>query len=204
MATKKQIKDLCKELNLKPDDFQKMWDELLSMNHFTVKVLSKNIGNWDKQNVSIIRQIPAAKETLIKSREAAEKAKAEEEAKALQALKEKEYYENNFEHIMFNKITHNENLSEKEIQDIIDSYEISRIDGESSRWTKSITSICKLENSYFQIDWEQGLTEYQENMYMNQPFGVFKEEKIVTRTRIDWIDAKNKKVTASELLEDNI
>lgn len=174
MANAKQIKEICQEFNLTKQDFQKMWDELLEMDHFIVKTLNKNIGNWDKQNTSVIRQIPTAKENLLRSREEKVKKELEEQEKAKKEAEEKEYYKAHFEEIMIQKIRNQEDLTEDEIKTLVWDYGEQDIEGSEHRWQKGITTICNLStiNTYVAIMWYQGLTEYQENEYPYQPVEV--------------------------------
>ena len=79
-------------------------------------------------------------------------------------------------------------LSEQEISDLICNYEIERIKGDNSRWSRKIVSIIKLKDRYFKISWEEGLTEYQENSYIYQPYEVKLQEKEVTTIQRDWIE----------------
>ena len=61
--------------------------------------------------------------------------------------------------------------------------------GENGRWTRPVTSIIEFGGRYFQIDWDEGLTEYQPNEFYDQPFEVKKEshEEIITVTITNWI-----------------
>lgn len=70
------------------------------------------------------------------------------------------------------KIDNNEKLSEREIRDLLE-YKIMKDEGEDRRWSKSVRTLVQLENRYFIIDWESGLTEYQDDSYLNQPKEVF-------------------------------
>lgn len=79
-----------------------------------------------------------------------------------------------FEKVLLEKIDKGEKLNESEIQDLIE-YEFERKHGENRRWTRTVTSIIELGDRYFSINWEEGLTEYQENMYYNQPIEVEKK-----------------------------
>lgn len=203
MANAKQIKEICQEFNLTKQDFQKMWDELLELDHFIVKILNKNIGNWDKQNTSIIRQLPTAKENLLRFR--AEKAREEQEAKekALKEAQEKEYYNTHFEEIMIQKIRKQEPLSEAEIKTLIWDYGEQDINGPEHRWQKEITTICKLPtvNAYVAITWYQGLTECQENDYSNLPIEVKprSREVAIVHKYLDWYDDNNKLQASYEI-----
>ncbi len=76
-----------------------------------------------------------------------------------------------------NKIDNKEKLTEGEISDLLE-YEVMKDEGEDRRWSKTITSLIKINDRYFIVDWEQGLTEYQDNSYMDQPIEVFNPESI--------------------------
>lgn len=91
-----------------------------------------------------------------------------------------------------NKIKNNEKLTERELKTLIFEYEYSTIEGDSSRWTKSMTTISRLEEEdgtehFYSTDWREGLTEMQENEFYYQPIEVFpkKAYKIVEVT--EWI-----------------
>ena len=68
-------------------------------------------------------------------------------------------------------------------------YSISATYHESKRWTTPVTSICKVGTRYFKVDWDEGLTEYQDNQYLYNPTEVYEAtanviipEHTVTRT----------------------
>ena len=52
------------------------------------------------------------------------------------------------------------------------------------RWTEDMTTIFKVLGRFFAIDWQRGLTEFQENFYNEQPYEVIKKEKVVTVTEL--------------------
>jgi len=85
-------------------------------------------------------------------------------------------------------------LTESEISDLVWNYEdeTEREEGDDGRWTRSITSYVQLGDRYFCIEWEQGLTECQENGFYSQPYEVEKNtyEKIIPEhkeTIEEWI-----------------
>ena len=82
----------------------------------------------------------------------------------------------------------NSKLSEQEISDLICNYEIERIKGDNSRWSRNIVSIIKLKDKYFKVCWEEGLTEYQENSYIYQPYEVKLQEKEVKIIQRNWVE----------------
>lgn len=59
------------------------------------------------------------------------------------------------------------------------------VEGNESRWTRAMDTIIKVGKDYWDIPWERGLTEYQENEYWEQPFRVKPVEKIVKVT--EWV-----------------
>jgi hypothetical protein len=185
MATKKDIKALLKELNLTESDMQNFWNELIETNGI-VKSLNKSGKNWNDIPIHLIRQLPTQRQ---KDLDAAEKKKKEEEEtkeRELKELKEKQYYENHFEEIMVDKIDKKEKLTERELQRLVD-YEIEREEGEDRRWTRSISSIIKINGRTFCINWDKGLTEYQDNVYDEQPYEVKQhryEKKIIVT---EWV-----------------
>ena len=91
-----------------------------------------------------------------------------------------------FEKVLLEKIDKGEKLNESEIQDLIE-YEFERKHGENRRWIRTVTSIIELGDRYFSINWEEGFTEYQENMYYNQPIEVEKKTYPKTITVTEWI-----------------
>lgn len=62
--------------------------------------------------------------------------------------------------------------------------------GENRRWSRSITSYFSYgkdgEKKYFALDWEEGLTEMQENEFYSQPYFVTPREITETITRTVW------------------
>lgn len=96
-----------------------------------------------------------------------------------------------YEQQLVSKILNKEELSKEELS-ILAEYSIDSTYGENRRWCRSVTSICKLKDSegrdrFFELNWDEGLTEYQENEFYEQPFEVTKNtyEKIITVT--EWV-----------------
>lgn len=71
------------------------------------------------------------------------------------------------------------------------SKEVEEIEGDSHRWSKDMTTIFECDGRFFQIDWNSGLTEYQEDEFFSQPEEVVlhEYEKLV-KVR-DWIAKKD-------------
>lgn len=190
MATKKEISELLKKLNLKESDIDAMWKELYDIN-WKVKNITDSGNSWKDLHISVIEDIPTLKEkTLASLKEKEEKEKKEAEEKQKQKEAE-EYYANNFEKIMYDKILAKENLDEDELSELVDEYSVVTEKGDTLRWTQLMTTIVKLMDKHFAIPWQKGLTEYQENVYLDQPYEV--EEECYPKTIIvhEWRRVEN-------------
>ena len=88
-------------------------------------------------------------------------------------------------------------LDEKELFNLVLDYGIETKYGENRRWTRSAYTIVELCHKYFRIDWEEGLTEGQENEFYCQPYEVEKHEYEKTITVKEWVK-KNKHTEEKE------
>jgi len=185
MATKKEIKEILKELNLTESQMDKFWKSNYDTN-FIVRNLTNSGKTWRDMNGSVIRQLPTQKERDLES---IEKKRIEDEKKARKELEKKqseEYYYEHFEELMVEKIDKKEFLTERELSEIRD-FSIEDEEGDEGRWTRSITSILKMCGRYFELNWMRGLTEYQENEFYDQPYEVEKITYEKTFTVTEWI-----------------
>ena len=68
------------------------------------------------------------------------------------------------------KIDAGECFSESEIKSLVYDYdyEYKVVSGNIGRWTQSMTTIVKLCDRYFAIHWERGLTEMQEDDFLDK------------------------------------
>lgn len=91
------------------------------------------------------------------------------------------------------KMAQGRKLSESDIREMYyDREEVYEVEGEESRWSRSMTTVVKgLDGYQYAIDWERGLTESQEDSYYNQPRKVKLEEKEITTTVIQIIDIED-------------
>ena len=89
-----------------------------------------------------------------------------------------------WENEMLELIDSEYDLTESQLSKLVDRFEIELTKGENRRWSRSVESICKVGSRYFKVDWEEGLTECQEDMYYDQPTEVelFEEERTITKT----------------------
>ena len=66
---------------------------------------------------------------------------------------------------LLRKIDNNENLSSQDYWEMIDNYSIYSDEGEDGRWTRFMYNLVKLGDRYFEINWQKGLTEMQEDCF---------------------------------------
>lgn len=102
-------------------------------------------------------------------------------------FEDNDYYNEHCEEILVYKIDNNIELDEGEMWDLLE-FEIKKYReyGDMGRWDRSVNSICELCNRYFELDWSQGLTEYQENYFGEQPYEVEQIEYQKTVTITEW------------------
>ncbi len=100
----------------------------------------------------------------------------------------------NFELELLRKIDSGEELTEREISELVCEHEIERNEGDEGRWERFMESIVEIGDRTFSIEWSRGLTECQENSYLYQPEEVEKKEyeKLVKIT--EWVPIKKQGV----------
>ena len=179
------LKKWLKENGYTEEQMQAYWDELIEINS-TVRALHRSGLNWDQTNLSIISQLPTEKERTLKVLEERKHKEEQEKIEREKAEAAKKYYENNFESIIINKIDSHEDLTEKEISRLVFNYDIENTYGENRRWTRSVSTIIRLGDRYFCIEWEEGLTECQTNEYFEQPYEVEEHEYEKTIIVREW------------------
>lgn len=90
-----------------------------------------------------------------------------------------------------NKIENNYSFNSDELEALAndEAFEtLDRISNGHGRWTEYITTIFTVQERYFAIDWQKGLTECQENFYYDQPYEVRPHEKVIVTT--EWLPIK--------------
>ena len=71
------------------------------------------------------------------------------------------------------KVLRGEELDEEELCDLATEYEtFDKTEGDDRRWSRSVTNTYKINDRFFQLVWECGLAEYQENGFYDQPYEV--------------------------------
>lgn len=184
-ATKEQ-KQWMKDNGYTEKQMDEFWSDNIDTN-WIIRNLNNSGMTWRDMNMSCVMKLPTQKARdleAMKKKEEEEQQKMEAEAKA---KAEQEYYNEHFEEIMLNKILNDENISESELKELVWDYEVEREEGDHGRWTIHITSIIKLCDKYFALDWEQGLTECQENEYYSKPYEVIKHTYKKTITVTEWV-----------------
>lgn len=86
----------------------------------------------------------------------------------------------------------NKTFTEEELQELIQDYLFTNqgdkieyeivdtiYDDELNRWSRNAQTIIKYKNKYYSILWEEGLTEYQDNEFYEQPYEVIKKTKVI-------------------------
>ena len=67
------------------------------------------------------------------------------------------------------------------------------------RWTRHITSICKVFDRYFAVEWEEGLTEYQENLFDDTTIiEIYPRDYIKTIYMTSWYNKQGEKICETE------
>lgn len=103
---------------------------------------------------------------------------------------------NNYEKEFLDKYDSGAKFTEQEIRDAIwDFKQVEEDEGYNHRWTQDITTVIQVEDRYFRIDWQRGLTECQENEYWNQPVEVTPHAYEKTITVREWIEVKHETQT---------
>lgn len=178
-STKAERTALLKKLGYTEADMQNFWDECKDINH-KIKLLDNAGLNWTDLTVHQIEQLPTLKETTLKQlAEKEEREKAEAQAK-MSADEAERYYWEHFEEVMLGKIDKGETLTVEELRELVFEYEHETTNvGDKLRWTQPKRTIVKLDDRYFRINWQEALTEMQENEFDNQPVEVEQYEKVI-------------------------
>lgn len=103
------------------------------------------------------------------------------------SITKKVYYDNKYtrDEVIQMKLEKGEKLSMDEVEDIRMYFnEVYKDVGENRRWSRSVTSVYEIGDKLYSVDWDEALTESQENFYYDQPYEVTLEEKEVTITKI--------------------
>lgn len=92
-----------------------------------------------------------------------------------------------FEKKLLAKIDSEENLTENELKTLVYEYEVESEYGDNERWTRPVDTISTLGGRFFKTFWHEGLTEYQEDEFYDQPVEVEKKEYDKTIHVVEWV-----------------
>lgn len=182
MMTKAKLNKWLKDNNLTRKEMQEIWDKLLEIEHGTIVLLNKAGISWEQLESYQLEQLPTEYERTIKDREL--RAKAEQE-RLMEEEKKKNcahYYEEHFEEIMIEKIEKKEELTECELERLLE-YELEdeREYEEKRRWSQFVTSIIRLKDRYYSILWDMALTENGVNTFSYQPTEIYPTTKFIVK-----------------------
>jgi hypothetical protein len=96
-----------------------------------------------------------------------------------------------YEEELLKKIDNKEKLTKSELKMVIHEFEFESEFGDNRRWSRGVTTISKIGDRYFSTNWENGLTENQENEYYEQPIEVQKKTYPKTITVTEWVPVNN-------------
>lgn len=194
-STKAERTALLKKLGYTEADMQKFWDECIPVNH-KIRMLSNAGLNWTDLCIWQIKQLPTLKETTLKQLEEKKQAEEQEQEHKKKEQEQKEYYSEHFEEIMVQKIDNGEALTEDELKTLVcEFHNVARVEGENRRWSRTVKSVIKLCKRYFAIEWEQGLTENQDDQFFNQPYEVEEETYTEVAEVHTWVKKGISKIT---------
>lgn len=202
MATQKEINQWLKESGLTKEQVNEMWKDLESTNR-VVKSLIACGQSWEEMNISAIKSIPTQKQKDLYSAKKKKDEEAEKIAKEKAEEEKRKYYNEHFLEIMVSKIDAGENLTERELEKFR-WYGNDVEYGENRRWSRTVTTEVEYDGRFFIINWEEGLTEFQENWFYDQPYEVEKitETQTVVATKYIKKEQNNDVVfTNKELLK---
>lgn len=185
----KEIETLVAQMGETESTMDKYWQELIPI-HRVVEAMHNSGMTWRDLSLSEIEKLPQRKADVLRHNDMKLFQEEKDKQDKLDEKVKKQYYQDNFEALMVAKMENNEFLDESEIRDLLE-YEIHIDEGENNRWTQDITSILELtsfsgETALYCVYWERGLTEYQENTYMEQPFKVKRVEREITTVQITY------------------
>lgn len=196
MAKQKEINQWLKENHYTKEDIDKFWDELKITNS-KVKNLSQRGIPWDKLNMHVIKGIPTQKERDKEAKLQREMEKYERTILEQKTKVDENHDWDHFDKTMVKKIDAGERLTERELKSVVfETKEIKTTYGDNLRWTRGVTTIVEMCNRHFQINWDEGLTESQENEFYNQPVEVKAHTYEKTITVTDWIPIFKEKVSS--------
>ena len=93
---------------------------------------------------------------------------------------------NELESRIFQKLQSKERLTESEILALFWEYgeEVYEEKGDNKRWTRPVTIVVKFHNKHYLLNFEEALTEMQDDYFYEQPYEVepYEHEKTIIVT----------------------
>ena len=176
------------------EEVQKEWDSAIAIDiGGLVGWLHKNGYDWRYLQTYQLDGLFGLTEQTLANRKAAEEERKRKEKEELRKKQEEEFKRNHYDEYILSKIDAGEKLTESELRELRWEFnEVETIYGENRRWSRSVRSILEIGERYFALDWEEGLTECQENEFYNQLVEVEKKEYTKTITVTEWNEIKKK------------
>ncbi len=74
-------------------------------------------------------------------------------------------------------------FTKEQVKELVWEADVETIEGENRRWSRSNTTIVEFENKFYDLYWEEGLTEMQDDEFEAQDAPEVKqiEETIVVK-----------------------
>ena len=78
-------------------------------------------------------------------------------------------------------------FTKEQVEELVWEAEVETIHGENRRWSRTNTTIVEYEGKFYDLFWEDGLTEGQDNYYEEQDSNevVLVEKTIVVK---EWVE----------------
>lgn len=182
----KEQKQWMKDAGYTVAQMDAFWKENVGTN-LVITSLDQSGMTWRDLNLPVLKKLPTQKERDARIKAELLRQEEEKAAEALRKQQEEEYYQSHFEEIMVKKLDNKKPLTEHELSSLVCEFAVDSEYGDNRRWSRTVTTIVELCGRFFSIDWEEGLTEYQENEFYNQPFEVRKETYEKTITVTEWV-----------------
>lgn len=179
-TTVKERKALLKELGYTEDEMQQFYDEAAEVNS-KILVLKNTGHKWTDLTAYQMRQLPGLKERTLeqlKEKQQEEEAKQAEEERKQQ---ERVEYKAHFEESMLKKIDAGEELTEEELETLVNEYEYDKEESADVYKNKrGVDTVVQLGNGkdrqgrFFNIYWVEDLSCFGVNEFNSQPCEVVK------------------------------
>lgn len=190
MAYKKDIRAWLKETGRTWEELDKIWEEVKEINA-KCRLVDKVGKTWSDLNMSVIEELPELKEKTLKARAEREQAEERQKEQERKTAEYKAYFNEHFDEIMVERIDKNEEIEEEHLKRMVYNGENIRY-GENRRWSRTVCTVVEMCGRHFMIKWEEGLTENQDDTFMEQPVEVYKKTGMVVSLVQSWVQVDKK------------